>query len=98
MLFGGIVFEVLRGGGVLKLWLYGLLAELYGAGSHITWFVGKPIFRLQQIQLTGTGYSFGATLYLKFAVDFLIMPFNRIQGQEKPLANLTIRESLGNEL
>jgi hypothetical protein len=26
------------------------------------------------------------------------VPFNRTQSQEKPLANLTIRESLGNEL
>jgi len=26
------------------------------------------------------------------------VPFDRVQGEEQPLANLTIRESLGNEL
>jgi hypothetical protein len=26
------------------------------------------------------------------------VPFNRVQGEEKPLTNLTIRESLGNKL
>ena len=35
---------------------------------------------------------------LQFVKDFAVVPFNRIQGEEKPLANLTIRESLGNEL
>ena len=53
---------------------------------------------LQQTQLAGTCYSFGAPLDLQFAEDFLIVPFNRDQGEEKSLANLTIRESLGNEL
>ncbi len=52
----------------------------------------------QQTQLAGTGYSFGAPLDLQFAKDIPIVPFDRVQGEEKPLANLTIRESLGNEL
>jgi hypothetical protein len=61
-------------------------------------FAGKLTFSLQQTQLTGTCYGFGAPLDLKFAKDFSIVPFNSIQGEEKPFANLTIRESLGNEL
>ncbi len=54
-------------------------------------------FRLQQTQFTGAGYSFGAPLNLQLAKDIPIVPFNRTQGEEKPLANLTIRESLGNK-
>ena len=52
---------------------------------------------LQQTQLTGPGHSFGAPLNLEFAKDSLIVPFNSYQGDEKPFANLTIRQSLGNE-
>ena len=54
--------------------------------------------RLQQTQLAGAGYGFGAALNLEFVEDSAVVPFNRVQGEEKPLANLTIRESLGNEL
>ena len=46
----------------------------------------------------GTGDSFGAALNLQFVKDFAVMPFDRVQGEEKPLADLSIRESLGNEL
>ena len=53
---------------------------------------------LQQTQLTGAGDGFGAPLNLQFAIDIAIVPFDRVQGEEKPLADLTIRESLGNEL
>ena len=63
-----------------------------------TKFVRKLTFMLQQTQLAGTCYSFGAPLDLQFAVDNPIVSFNSTQGEEKPLANLTIRESLGNEL
>ena len=58
----------------------------------------RKIDRLQQTQLAGTGDSFGATLNLQFVKDSAVVPFDRVQGEEKPLANLTIRESLGNEL
>ncbi len=54
--------------------------------------------RLHQAQLAGARYGFGASLDLQFAIDNPIVPFNSTQGKEKPLANLTIRESLGNEL
>jgi hypothetical protein len=37
-------------------------------------------------------------LGLEFIEDRPIVPFNGIQGEEKPLANLTIREPLGDEL
>jgi hypothetical protein len=40
----------------------------------------------------GTGYSLGAPLNLKFVKDYPVMPFDRIEGKEKPLANLPIRE------
>ena len=63
-----------------------------------TKFAGKLTFRLQQTQLAGAGDRFGAPLDLEFAKDFPIVPFDRAQGEEKPLANLTIRESLGNQL
>jgi len=63
-----------------------------------TKLAGKLRFRLQQTQLAGAGDSFGAPLDLEFVKDNPIVPFNSTQGQEKPRANLTIRESLGNEL
>ncbi len=53
-------------------------------------FAGKPAFNLQQTQLAGAGNSFGAPVHLQFVKDFPIMPFNGIQGEEKPLANLAI--------
>jgi hypothetical protein len=59
---------------------------------------GKLAFGLQQTQLAGSGYSFGAPLDHKFAEDNPIVSLDGTQGEEKPLANLTIRESLGNEL
>ena len=63
-----------------------------------TKLAGKQSFSLQQAQLAGTYNRFGATLNLQFVKDFLVVPLDRTQGQEKPLANLTIRESLGNQL
>jgi len=48
-------------------------------------------FWLKQTQFTGTRYGFGAPLDLELAVDIPIVPFDSAYGQEKPLANLTIR-------
>jgi hypothetical protein len=59
---------------------------------------GKLASRLQQAQLAGADYSFGAPLDHKFAEDNPIVSFDGTQGKEKPLANLSIREPLGNEL
>ena len=54
--------------------------------------------RLQQTQLARTGNRFSAPLDLQLAKDFLIVSFHRFQGEDKPLANLMIREPLSNEL
>jgi hypothetical protein len=53
---------------------------------------------LQQTQLAGARDGFGAPLDLQFAKDVQIVPFNRTQREEKPLANLSIRKSFGDEL
>ncbi len=58
----------------------------------------KLTFRLQQTQLAGTCDRFGAPLDLEFVKDFPIVSFHRVQGEEQPLANLMIRESLSNEV
>jgi len=65
VLFGGVVFELLRG------------EDIEGSG-----FVDR----------------LGAVLYAKLGIDSAVVPLDRVQGQEKPLANLAIRESLGDEL
>ncbi len=46
---------------------------------------------LQQTQFTGAGDGFGATLNLQFVKNLAVMPFDRVQGEEKPLAYLSIR-------
>ena len=53
-------------------------------------FAGKPAFNLQQTQLAGAGDSFSAPLDLQFVKDLPIMPFNGIQGEEKPFADLVV--------
>ena len=46
--------------------------------------------RLQQAQLAGTRDSFGAALNLQFIKDDPVVPFDRAQGKEKPLADLPV--------
>jgi hypothetical protein len=46
---------------------------------------------LQQTQFAGTRDGFGAALNLQFVKNLAVVPFDRIQGQEKPLADLSIR-------
>lgn len=53
---------------------------------------------LEQPQRAGAGNGFGAPLYLELAKDIPIVPFDRTQGEEKPCADLMIREPLCNEL
>ena len=53
---------------------------------------------LQQPQLAGMCDRFGTPLNLQFAKDVAIVPFDRVQGEEQPLANLLIREALRNEV
>src|SRR5512134_51943 len=57
---------------------------------------GWPL-RLQQAQLAGSRDRFCAPLHLQFVKDDPVVSFDRAQGEEKPLADLTVRESLGNE-
>ena len=47
---------------------------------------------LQQAQLVGAGDGFGAALHLEFVEDPAVVPFDGVQGQEKPLADLPVRE------
>ena len=54
--------------------------------------------RLQQAQLPGAGDSLGAPLNLQLVEDSAVMPLDGIQGEEKPLSDLVVRESLGNQL
>jgi hypothetical protein len=81
----GVLFWTTDGVESPEPWLYGLLA-------------GKLTSRLQQTQLTATRNRFGAPLDLQLLKDISIVPFDGTQGEEKPLADLTIRESLGHEL
>jgi hypothetical protein len=74
------------------------LASQTACAQSLIQVCGKLTFRLQQAQLAGPGYSFGAILDHKFAKDDPVVTFDSTQGEEKPLANLTIRESLGEEL
>ena len=60
-------------------------------------FAGKLMFRLQQTQLASTRHSFGAPSNLEFAKNVPVVSFDGNDGEEKPLADLTIRESLGDE-
>ena len=53
--------------------------------------------RLRKAELPGACHSFGAPLDLEFAEDLPIVSFHRVQGEEEPLANLVIGESLSNE-
>jgi len=46
---------------------------------------------LQQTQFASASDGFGAALNLQFVKNFAVMPFDRIQGEEKPLADLSIR-------
>jgi hypothetical protein len=43
-------------------------------------------------------YRFGAPSNLEFAKDVPVVSFEGNDGKEKPLADLTIRESVGDEL
>lgn len=60
--------------------------------------VDKLIFWLQQTQLAGACNCFGASFDLQLAEYFPVVPFDCIQGDEEPRANLSIRESLCNKM
>ena len=52
---------------------------------------------LQQAQLAGAPYGFRTILCLQFAKDAQVVSFDRAQGQDKPLADFVIGESLGDQ-
>src|SRR5512134_4089418 len=52
---------------------------------------------LQQTQFTGAGYSFGSPLDVQLIKNDPCVSLDRAQGEEKPLTDLAIGESLGNE-
>ncbi len=58
---------------------------------------GKLTSGLQQAQLAGARYCFGAPPNLEFAKNVPVVSFDGNDGEEKPLADLTIREPLGDE-
>lgn len=60
-------------------------------------FADKLLSGLQQTEFAGTGNRFSAPLDLKLAEDFLIVSFDRFQGEDQPLANLLIRLPLSDE-
>ena len=58
---------------------------------------GERTSGLQQAKLAGAGYGFGAPSNLELAKNVAVVSFDGNQGEEKPLTDLTIRESLGDE-
>ncbi len=59
---------------------------------------GTLTFRLQQAQLAGARYGFGAPPDLEFAKYVPVVSFDGDYGEEEPLADFPIREPLGDEL
>jgi hypothetical protein len=49
-------------------------------------------------QLAGAGDGFGAALHLQLVEDPAVVPFDGVQGEEEPLADLPVREALGDQL
>ena len=52
--------------------------------------VVSKLLRGEEVEGSGFVDRLGAVLYAKFAIDLAVVPFDRVQGEEKPLANLTI--------
>jgi hypothetical protein len=53
--------------------------------------------KLNQAQLAGACDRFGAPLDLEFAENLAIVSFDRVQGEEEPLSDFMIRESVSNK-
>ena len=62
------------------------------AGSEAGWCSW-----LQQAEVAGTGDGLGAPLDIQLAENHAVVPLDRAQGEVEPLANLVIREPLGDE-
>ncbi len=89
---GSTVVGGVSGENVLS-WRYGSLAR-----RACSMWASRQTVLLHQAKLAGTGDRFGAPLDLELAKDFQVVPFHRTQGEEQPLAHLTIREALGYEV
>ncbi len=90
--FGGIVYWVVEGAEILKpghMDSLGAVLDAELAGKLTSW--------LQQAQLAGARCCFGAPPDLEFAKDVAVVSFDGNDGEEKPLADLSVRESLGDE-
>lgn len=94
----GVLFWGTEGGrGSRALALRTACGQFLNPGSYADSFARRLTFRLQQTQLTGTRNRFGAPLDLQLVKDISIVSFDSTQGEEKLLAGLAIRESLGHE-
>ncbi len=90
--FGGIVYWVIERVEILKpghMDSLGAVLDAEIAGKLTSW--------LQQAQLAGARYRFGAPPNLEFAKDVAVVSFDGNDGEEEPLAYLTVREPLGDE-
>ena len=55
------------------------------------------LLRGKDVEGSGFVDRLGAALDAELAIDISIVPLNGAQGEEEPLADLAVRESLGNE-
>src|SRR5215472_13021975 len=67
-------------------------------GVRACWIRWQTQIWLQQTQLASASNCFRPPLDLELAKDFLVVPFDRIPGDNQLCRDLVIRESLGNEL
>lgn len=57
----------------------------------------KQLSLLQYAQLAGASHGFRSPSDLEFAIQGPVVPFDGAQGEKKPLADLTIRETAGQQ-
>ena len=101
------LFEVCRGNS--ESYRQGITRDMHGAEPTTSdpsptrpdlrsGLEGNLTFRLQQTQLAGACDRFGAPQDLELVEDLPIVPLDRVQGEEQPLADLLIREALSDEV
>lgn len=62
-----------------------------------TWKARQDAAGLEQAQLASAGHCFGAPLDLQLVEYHAIVPLDRAQSQEQALADLVIREPVGDQ-
>ena len=67
------------------------------SGSDLSIELGYCFGMLEQSQLAGADDSFGAVLDLQLVENPQVVPLDRADGQEQPLADFSIGKSLCNE-